>query len=315
MRFVTYNVLTYGQDTTTADEVARYERVHEVIRGVDADVLAVQELIADHSEPQAKAKLAGGQLAALAEAVGLDCWHRRDEPAVALGSKYFHVGLLWRPGITPVRWRAVSGPAFEHAIAVADLDVGGRVVRFGSYHATPFGRHQRADEAERVLAAMTRPGRPPAVVGGDWNAVSADRRRTEGGRWVYYDPDPYADWPEHDDLVYQAVPVYDDTATGPAPIRRWRADRAAGEVLYASGLFDTAVALGAPWIATTGHWRGHQDPAADDPFGARRIDTVRVTGHVVPALRTHAVVDTELTRSASDHLPVVVEIDPAAIDV
>jgi hypothetical protein len=34
---------------------------------------------------------------------------------------------------------------------------------------------------------------------------------------------------------------------------------------------------------------------------------------VIPALRAHRVTDTDLTRQASDHLPVTVEYEPAAI--
>ncbi len=45
----------------------------------------------------------------------------------------------------------------------------------------------------------------------------------------------------------------------------------------------------------------------------RRIDAIRVTRQVVPALRSHQVTDTTLARSASDHLPVSVSYDPAAI--
>lgn len=45
VRFATYNLLDmYASDT--ADEQARYERVYEVIRSLDVDVLAVQEVIA-----------------------------------------------------------------------------------------------------------------------------------------------------------------------------------------------------------------------------------------------------------------------------
>jgi endonuclease/exonuclease/phosphatase family metal-dependent hydrolase len=80
-------------------------------------------------------------------------------------------------------------------------------------------------------------------------------------------------------------------------------------VLWAGGLHDAAAVTGAAWQPTTGH-----HPA--DAYGARgvrrRIDAVRVTGALVPALRTHLVVDTPRTRSASDHLPVLVEYHPAA---
>lgn len=54
---------------------------------------------------------------------------------------------------------------------------------------------------------------------------------------------------------------------------------------------------------TVGHW------PSDDPFGERRIDTVRVTREVVPALRSIETVRTALTLAASDHLPVVVTFD------
>jgi endonuclease/exonuclease/phosphatase family metal-dependent hydrolase len=87
-------------------------------------------------------------------------------------------------------------------------------------------------------------------------------------------------------------------------------DRTAGEVLWAGGLHDAAAVLRAPWQPTVGHHR-------DDSYGTRgvrrRIDGVRATADVVPALRAHRVTDTELARRASDHLPVTVEYDPSAI--
>jgi endonuclease/exonuclease/phosphatase family metal-dependent hydrolase len=87
-------------------------------------------------------------------------------------------------------------------------------------------------------------------------------------------------------------------------------DRSAGDVLWAGGLHDVAAVLRAPWQPTAGHHR-------DDPYGARgvsrRIDAVRVTAEVLPALRAHQVTDTDLTRRASDHLPVSVRYVPAEI--
>ena len=66
----------------------------------------------------------------------------------------------------------------------------------------------------------------------------------------------------------------------------------------------------APWQPTVGHH-------PDDSYGARgisrRIDGIRVTAPLLGSLRAHAVEDTELTRRASDHLPVTVEYVPSAM--
>ena len=69
-------------------------------------------------------------------------------------------------------------------------------------------------------------------------------------------------------------------------------------------------ALRAPWQATVGH---HPDDSYGRHGISRRIDAIRVTTHVLGALRGHVVEDTELTRRASDHLPVTVEYLPSAI--
>lgn len=174
-------------------------------------------------------------------------------------------------------------------------------------------------------------GRPPGLIGGDWNSISADRvfragwvseDDAEPDRWVLYDPDPYTgpDRQWHGDLVYQTR--WETDARG---VRRWWADREPGEVLYAGGLRDVAAELKAPWQTTVGH-------CGDDPYGERRIDAIRVTEEVVPALRGYEVVNNEMTRAASDfsehgqkprtvdpkkasdHLPVVVTYDPDLID-
>lgn len=322
IRFVSYNLLDYGLSDTT-EATARYERVHEVIRNLGADVVAVQEIIADDPDDEGdpdKVTLAGKRLAQLAEATGLEYEHTPGKPALAPGNHRFHVGLLWKPGIEPAGgFRTYSGTNVWHSLVTLDLDVGAaRPLRHAAFHAAPFGRYRRADECERVLSTMTRPdNRPPGLIGGDWNSVSADRVFKPGGvseddaepeRWVYYDADPYTgldgdgqprQW--HGDLVHQTK--WEDTDVGE---RRWWADREPGEVLYAGGLRDAAATLNAPWRTTVGHWHS-------DPFRERRIDAVRVTHEVVDALRDYAVVDSEPARKASDHLPVLVDYDPAAI--
>ncbi|WP_165036673.1 hypothetical protein [Candidatus Protofrankia californiensis] len=54
-----------------------------------------------------------------------------------------------------------------------------------------------------------------------------------------------------------------------------------------------------------GHWPD------SNPFGARRIDGIRVTGEVVPALRRLEVTHTDLAKAVSDHLPVTVTYESA----
>jgi endonuclease/exonuclease/phosphatase family metal-dependent hydrolase len=82
-------------------------------------------------------------------------------------------------------------------------------------------------------------------------------------------------------------------------------------LLWAGGLHDAAALLRAQWHPTAGHH-------PDDVYGVhgvlRRIDGVRVTGSLTAALRAHHVLDTALTREASDHLPVTVEYLPTAVE-
>jgi endonuclease/exonuclease/phosphatase family metal-dependent hydrolase len=294
VRFATYNTLNLFE-SDSPDERDRYGRVVEVIRGLDADVVAVQEIIAPDVE------VAATRLRTLADDAGMACAYEPGRPAIAAGRQRFHVGLLWRPELTvlPGSFRVYGAADFWHALCKITFVIDGAEVQHASHHGTPFGRHMRADQMERVVAVMTRPeGSPPGLAGADWNCVAADRR-PDGS---YYDPDPYADSAWYPDLVYQTVWGYDEHG------RRWhRADREPGEVLYAGGLRDAAAVLDQPWEPTVGHWK------SDNPFGDRRIDGIRITGRVIPALRHVEVTRTELAISASDHLPVTITYDTAAL--
>jgi hypothetical protein len=111
--------------------------------------------------------------------------------------------------------------------------------------------------------------------------------------------------PWFEDLIYQCEWDYDQ-----AGLRRHWADRRAGDVLWAGGLRDVAAVTGAPWQPTTGHH-------GDDVYGAhgvrRRVDAVRVTAQLIPAMRGHEVYTSPDAITASDHLPVVVEYLPSGI--
>jgi len=305
VQFTSYNLLDlFGHDS--AEGRRHYQAIAAVIRSLRPDVLAVQEILAPEAEVAAR------RLRQLADDAGLHC----DVPgpggssqaALAFGGHGYHVGLLWRDGIEPVpgSLRCYGGRDFWHGLALVTLDVGGTLIRHGSFHAAPFSRGLRADQNERLVAAVTRPpAEPPVLVGADWNTECADRIPA-GPAWPLYEPaDPYAgvDW--FADLIYQCQWDYDEHGR-----RRHWADRRPGDVLWAGGLHDVAALVGADWQPTTGHH-------PDDVYGAhgvrRRIDAVRVTGPLTAALRAHRVHDTEQARAASDHLPVTVEYLPTAV--
>ena len=306
VRFGTYNLLDlFGADTAEGRE--HYEAVAAVIRALDTDVLAVQEILAPDAATAAE------RLRRLAADVGLRCEvpgpDGGAETALAFGGHGYHVGLMWRDGIEPVpgSLRCYGGRDFWHGLALLVLDVGGTRIRHGSFHATPFSPGLRADQNERLVAAITRTdGGTPALVGADWNAECADRI-SAGDTWELYEPaDPYAGAEWFADLIYQCQWDYDERGR-----RIHWADRRPGDVLWAGGLHDAAAVTGVRWQATTGHH-------PDDVYGAhgirRRIDAVRVTGPLVPALRAHHVHDTASARAASDHLPVTVEYLPSAVE-
>jgi endonuclease/exonuclease/phosphatase family metal-dependent hydrolase len=73
-------------------------------------------------------------------------------------------------------------------------------------------------------------------------------------------------------------------------------------VLLGGGLRDAAAIIDAPWQPSCGHW-------ADDPFGPRRVDGIRVTAQVAPAVTGVETIRSDLAPRASDHLPVVVTVD------
>ena len=305
--FTTYNVLNLFQDDSPEGR-EHYGLVVDSIRALDTDVLAVQEIRVP-GKPAAQQRLRE-----LADDVGMSCTVPEPEgegqPALAMGGHGYHCGLLWRAGIEPVpgSLRCYGAGYFWHSLACVTLDVGGTQVRHAAHHATPFGRRMRADQNEVLVALVTRaPEALPTLVGADWNTTCADRVRDQAtGKWVLYEPaDPFAgaDWSSG--MIFHCQWDYDECGR-----RRHRADLEPGDVLWSGGLYDAAAALRAPWQPTFGHDPG--DPEADGRLRCR-IDGVRVTRPALSALRAHHVEDTDLTRRASDHLPVTAEYAPAAL--
>jgi len=342
LRFGTYNLFNLGQ-LASREERERYDLLVQVIRGMDADVLAVQEIIGKDPEE------AAAVLRRLADDTGMSCEATRASstvPEPALGSSHhkFHLGLLWRPGFEPLPgtlWTCRGGVDFWHAMTTAVFDAGtgtaGRV-RLGSYHADPFRPPQRLSEAYRVLSAFQ--DGLPGGIGADWNEISADRRPTG----AYFDPDTLPGQ-THRKVRYQARFDPDNPTASPV------SDRAATTLLLQQpgGLLDTAAVADVPWLPTTGHWI--DAGGRRESFGPRRIDTLRVTADLAPAVREHTthggplgpvlaeVVDRHLAdglssiaekasaaitkhlatstltaaERASDHLPVTTDLDLTAI--
>jgi len=308
VRFASYNLLDLFDSESPAEQ-ERYQLLRQVVAELAPDVLAVQEIRAGPPDS------ARARLRRLAGDLGLDCVvpdaDGRGRTALATGGRGYHCGLLWRPELTAVAGSFREAPLGRlwHGAGWLTLDFGGVHVRHGTFHANPFGRRLRADQNELLLALIG--GGPdrevPLLMGADWNTESADlvSDETTGGLRLYEPADPFAGVSWFDGLIHQCDWSYDLLGR-----RKHWADRRPGDVLYAGGLLDAAAVLRAPWRPTCGHYPG-------DGYGSRgimrRIDAIRVQRRVAPALRHYQVLDTELARRASDHLPVSVDYIPAEI--
>lgn len=287
---------------------ARWGRVHELIRRHRPTVLAVQELIARRDDGFGRsmpdAELAAQRLGELAEAVGMrhriNSAYGKPIAAVAVAETGYHTALLWQEGVEPVTgtWRSQGRPSgLWHALAALVLDFGGPTLGFMSFHWSPFSSVLRAQEAAILVSAMVAMG--PCLAAGDANQQGSDVLVDGEGQRHYYD-DSLADPPL---AAYQAV-VAGDPLAG---TDRLVIDRAPAQVVRdAGGMTDAAVHLKAPWQATIGHWPQKRKSVP------QRIDHVLASPGAVPTLRFYRVDNSELARSASDHLPVLVGFDPTA---
>ncbi len=130
---------------------ARFEQVETMIRRADADIVAVQEVVAQppqRVEDVDKRVLAERRVRKLADAVGLRC-EAGGEVMFALGGGIHHTALLWRDGLTPGNVEIAPVPGmvarFErepagmwHSLVTAVFDLGGAKLRVGSVQLSPF---------------------------------------------------------------------------------------------------------------------------------------------------------------------------------
>lgn len=224
------NLFNYANDEAADGD--RYRQVEQLVCDLDADLIAVQELVASGEDRSAKAPAAAAGLRQFAAATGRAC-EIDGEQAVALGGGRHHTGLLWRSSrVTPVLGslqrleRANAGMWHSATFASFVLDES-VTVRIGSVQLSPFSQVWNRVDARQLARAMTSSG-VPALLGGDFNGIASD------------DLDPYTTGPSHPEHSYQ------HDACG-------RLDRRVDRRLQRAGLRDCARHLESDPEVTTGH--------------------------------------------------------------
>lgn len=303
LTFASWNLWDYGLQRHHAEQE---HLVHQVIAEVQPDVLAVQEICGSGRGPTVLRKLAGG--------VGMECTvptvddDADDDVAIAHASgnpdSRFHVGLLWRPGLfssPPVLDRPADGELWHNLITLTG-SIAGTTMRFASFHGRPFGMHARADEFERVVAAVARTyhgTQPPTLIGADWNATSADIVPAGDGLMRYHQRDPFTRPQQWDPAWLYQCRTTMHLATGELS---WSVDRDAAARLRDGGLHDVAARLDKPEQPTCGY-----GPSADMP--PRTVDQIRATTPMLAAATDHTVLGGDHVESASDHRLLLTSID------
>ncbi|WP_395297194.1 endonuclease/exonuclease/phosphatase family protein [Kitasatospora hibisci] len=317
IRIANFNAFKLG---LTEHRSARWQARITAIREVTPDILCLQEVVADNTHepdenPAAAAVRRDREAAEAIARLAADCGLTAATPDGIAGTAMapnaghtWYTAILRNPTtVTPVpgSYRAFGAPEFHHGLTTLSFDVGAAdPLLVASYHGDPFRPGFRANEGIRIKGHLRRTGGArPAVVLGDFNAISAAQVTNPSGETLHYDAEPYTRQ-DHDDLEYQCVPE----TIGISNL----ADRRQTAVLLRRGFaVDAAAHLGAPWQPTVGYWPdGTGDP---DPWGERRIDLILATRPVAPALTAYRVHVSKASTEAADHRPVYVDLDPSRI--
>lgn len=272
-------------------QAARYEFLYMLLMQLNPDILAVQELISSGPDgdtgDRSKRAAAEVALSELADALGMEC-AAGTRSAVSISNTRHHTGLLWTPGIevVPGTFRPFDSDVhgISHGMATAVFDVGGPRLRAGSAHFS----HQDPGlsggwkDAGVVHRAFHREDGIPGLVGGDWQGLGSDHE---------YDPPPYDGVEWTPDIAYHLDP-FDQPD-------RWAAIRLEKRFRFQ----DCAILTNTPPHSTTGHHETDRQPK-------RRIDRIYATYDFPPgAITGFRPVEPEVVGQASDHCPVLVEID------
>lgn len=198
-----------------------------------------------------------------------------------------HTAVFFKPQIRPLRFDP-DADHFHHALAQAMLVVPGfdQPITIASMHLSPFSPALRAAEVG-WLAGLAAPDLL-TVIAGDANSLAPG------------DPEPaWAKLPAHF-RVRHLLPA----APGQPPV----ADRSTMAYLHSAGFIDAAAAQGqtaTPTVPTAGF------PKAE--FVPFRSDHALLSPRLAPALTGYHVIDDVRTATASDHLPLMIDLDPTAV--
>ncbi|MEV8605598.1 endonuclease/exonuclease/phosphatase [Streptomyces griseoviridis] len=193
-----------------------------------------------------------------------------------------HLVTLFRwPRVCCTSFRPdVAEGQFHHAVSRADLTVSGPEIQVLNTHLSPFSGSSRAREAD-WLTEYAAPGRR-AVLAGELNVQGlADDERP--------------DWdalPRH--LHSRHRLQHSDGSYGGS-------DRLAMAKLVHAKFTDPVTALGIPVAHTAGYWNPTE-------LWDHRSDHIRLAPGLACSLTRYEVLDTDRTRSLSDHLPVIVTL-------
>lgn len=289
LRHVTYNLLDYGDDAPRD----RLARVRETISSTHAGVVSVQEI---KGRDTAERVAVFGQFAADLgfEYLAIDAATGTLRPVFDAGHGTRGVGVMWRPNLIPVpgSLRTYDKAGLSVGMALVRLRIGSVEITVASTHWRPRLPRGRADEGVFVSREIAKHG-THGIVGADWNNIFA----SPGEHGQYYDEDPYAKQPWNPSWIGKARPDH-ETNTGIAR-------REAMQELQDGGLVDPAAYIRTGWYRTVGHWKTDELD--------KRIDGPMVTKTVADATLSITSLDTHLAHSASNHLPVILDIDPDAL--
>lgn len=292
LRHLTYNLLDYGRSRADA---GRMRAVRKTIKAAEADMVSVQEIYgaARHDRLAVFAELAAS-LRMEFRATPLGGLHPGDgELVFDPGPGVRGVGVMWRSKrIQPVpgSCRTYDRTRLHGGMALVRLRIDERVdITVASTHWAPRFPKQREDEAVYISIEVQAHGEH-AIVAADWNEVFASVDPQDPD--TYYDPDPYATVPWDPKNLGKATPTPDGHGC---------ARRAAMHTLLQGGLHDPAAHTRAPWYPTTGHW--HENGLA------KRIDGPMTTRAVAAATQYIGAVEDPTAMDASDHLPVLLDLD------
>lgn len=157
LRVVSYNV----HKCTGMDFKRDPGRIAAVIRSLDADIVALQEVL---SEPGG---VPAAQVRLIAEKTGM--YMAVAGPTKRKKDGAYGNALLSRFPITEVRLHDISHGASEpRGVIDADISVGGLVVRVVATH-LGLGPAERTSQVERLLSLLPAEPRSPLIVMGDMN--------------------------------------------------------------------------------------------------------------------------------------------------